>query len=141
MFAFCSSTGSIVLLLSNGKCELFQYVFLPSSSLLYNIDSLVFPSFRSLLLDRVHSNRYYLLDGQSNVYTLELRWLDELDERQGQLTPTKIDKLIQGDDLQIEQIALIQTSSQGQCLALINRQRKVTSKHFFFSLSLKSSSV
>ena len=124
MFALCSSTGSIVVVLSNARSELIECLFLNET--LYNLDTLVFPSIRSVLVDRVNSPRYYLLDGQSSVYSIDLLWIDQLP----QLPQTKIEKLIHGDDLPIEQIALIQTNSQGQCLALINKQRKVTTIGF-----------
>lgn len=129
MFALCSSTGSIVVVLSNARSELIECLFLDDT--LYNLDILVFPSIRSVLVDRVNSPRYYLLDGQSSVYSIDPLSIDQL----AGLPQTKIDKLILGDDLPIEQIALIRTNSQGQCLALINKQRKVTTIDFSSNIS------
>jgi hypothetical protein len=134
-----SNCESIIILFTRDKCEINQCMYLnPSINdyYLYTIDSINLPNnennriIKSMIIDKLNSNIYYILDSLSNIYSIEISWIK-------QIKKTNIQHLIKSDYF-IYQIGLIQTNTKGQCLAIItktsNHQIKVS--FFLFEISI-----
>jgi hypothetical protein len=79
---------------------------------------------KSMINDRLQSNVYYVFDTLSNIYSLEIFWINQIENKQTQLIKTNVQHLIKSNS-PIEQFGLVQTNHRGQCLALITKSQKV----------------
>jgi hypothetical protein len=81
-----------------------------------------------MINDKLNSNIYYVCDSLSNIYSIEIRWINQIQLKQKQIEKTNIQHLIKSNYF-IEQIGLIQTNNKGQWLTIIsktqNNQQKV----------------
>jgi hypothetical protein len=89
-----------------------------------------------MIIDKLNSNIYYVWDSLSNIYSIEISWINQIQVQQKQIETTNIKHLIKSND-PIQQIGLIQTNNKGQWLAIItktlNNQQKVYFT-FFYSI-------
>jgi len=79
-----------------------------------------------MINDKLNSNIYYVYDSLSNVYSIEISWINQIEQKQKQIQSTNIQHLIKSNHL-IQQMGLIQTNNKGQWLAIITntQQHKV----------------
>lgn len=84
-----------------------------------------------IIKDKLNSNIYYILDSLSNIYSIEISWINKI--KQNQFDKTIIEHLIKSN-YNIQQFNLIQTNNKGQWLTIItkiNNQEKVFFYYFF----------
>jgi hypothetical protein len=125
-----SNSDLIIVLFTHDKCEINQCIYLNPSIdnyYLYAIDSINFSInennqlIKSMIIDKLNSNVYYILDSLSNIYSIEISSMN-------QIKTSHIQHLIKSNYF-IYQIGLIQTNNKGQCLTIItktsNQQIKV----------------
>jgi len=90
-----------------------------------------------MIIDKLNSNIYYVCDSLSNIYSIEISWINQIKLQQKQIQTTNIQHLIKSNN-PIQQIGLIQTNTKGQWLAIItktlNNQQKVYFTFFFYSI-------
>jgi hypothetical protein len=83
----------------------------------------------------LNPNMYYVYDSLFNVYSIEISWIEKIEQKEKTFPPTKIQHRFKSND-PIEQLALIQSNHQGQWLTILtkkpNSQQKVSSISFFF---------
>ncbi|CAF1416329.1 unnamed protein product [Rotaria sp. Silwood1] len=73
-----------------------------------------------MIIDELNSNTYYVCDSSSNISSIEILWIDDLEEKQKKISSTNVQHLIKSND-SIQQIGLIQTNNKGQWLAMITK--------------------
>ena len=133
-----SSSQYPIVILTDNKCQINQCIVLnPSNNefYLYTIDSIKLPInennqiIKSLINDKLNSNIYYLQDSLSNIYSFEISWINQIQQKQTNFQITNIQHLIKSK-YSIQQIGLIQIINKGQWLAFITKtqinQQKVT---------------
>ena len=103
-----------------------MYLILLSPSIddysLFTIDSINFPInqngqiLTTILSDLYSSNKYFICDSLSNVYLIEISWINQIQQGIKKLQSTHIQHLIQGENLKnkIEHIGFIQTNNDQQ---------------------------
>ena len=119
---------------------------------LFVIDSLVFSSsdthvrIEHFLVDRLTDDRYYVLDSLSNVHAIDIRWAKDIEKNSAKtdMASTTVESLFQGYQLnmQIQQLASVQTNTLGQLLVIIGQRngdrQKVSEKLVCSSVRLSS---
>ena len=96
------------------------------------MDSLVFASsdangrIEDLLVDRLNDDRYYLFDSLSNIYAIDIRWAKDIEKNSAtaDMASTTVEHLFQGRQLnmQIKQLASVQTNTLGQLLVIVGQR-------------------
>lgn len=108
---------------------------------LFTIDSISLPInennqiIKSMIIDKLNPNIYYVQDSSSNIYSIEISWINQIQEKQKLTSKTNIEHFIKSNYF-IYQMGLIQTNNKGQWLTIItktsNQQQKVSSSSFHF---------
>jgi hypothetical protein len=126
----CSSDDCPLVLVSNARDEINEFVVLNPSVghfCLFNIGKILMPSVgkaRPLFaLDPLEPSRYYVADGSSNVYSMELVPASALLNDGSPMAPVKVEQLIDGKVIRetIEQLGLIETRSRGPLAILTGK--------------------
>jgi hypothetical protein len=79
----------------------------------------------SIIPDRFSSNKYYIADSNTNIYLIEILWIDQIQQGLKQLQSTHIQHLISAGHSnnkminKIEQMGLIQIDNNEEYLAVI----------------------
>lgn len=74
-----------------------------------------------MIIDKLNSNIYYVFDSLSNIYSIEILWINFIKEKLKKLPSTNIKYLIKSNNL-IESIGIIQTNYKEKWLTFINKQ-------------------
>ncbi|UJR29834.1 hypothetical protein I4U23_017377 [Adineta vaga] len=129
--------------------ELNQCILLNPSNetyCLYTIDSINLPKtsekislIKSMIKNPLNSNIYYISDSLSNVYSIEISWINQIDQKSNEIRSTNIQYLCKSDH-SIEQIALIQRNNKGQWLAILTNTSQNQQKELIL-LRPNSSSI
>ncbi|CAF4464374.1 unnamed protein product, partial [Rotaria sp. Silwood2] len=118
-----------IVIFTRDKCQINECIVLNPSIdqyYLFTIDSICLPinennqTIKSIIVDELNSNIYYVWDSLSNIYSVEILWIDQIKEKQNKIQSTNIQHLIKSND-SIQQIGLIQTNNKGQWLAIITK--------------------
>ncbi|CAF1236325.1 unnamed protein product [Rotaria sordida] len=124
-----SCTPYPIVLFTSDECQINECIVLNPSIdqyYLFTIDSISLPInennqiIKSIIIDELNSNIYYVCDSLSNIYSIEILWIDQIKEKQKQISSTNIQHLLKSNDL-IQQIGLIKTNNKGQWLAIITK--------------------
>ncbi|CAF0960227.1 unnamed protein product [Adineta ricciae] len=127
-FLCLSCSEKVLILLTRNICQINQCVLLNPSNdefCLFTIDSIHLPktdqmnlTIKSMIRNPLNSNVYYVCDSSSNVYSIEISWINEIQEKQ--ISATKIQYLCKSNH-SIEQIGLVQTTNKGQWLTILTK--------------------
>ncbi|CAF4924225.1 unnamed protein product [Rotaria sp. Silwood1] len=118
-----------IVIFTRDKCQINECIVLNPSIeqyYLFTIDSICLPInennqiIKSMIVDKLNSNIYYVYDSSSNIYSIEILWIDQIEEKQKKIPLTNVQHLIKSNDV-IQQIGLIQTNNKGQWLAIITK--------------------
>ena len=134
-FACLSSSRCPLLVFGYHRLEINQCLCLRANNEQYDlfaIDSLVFASsdangrIEDLLVDRLNDDRYYLFDSLSNIYAIDIRWAKDIEKNSttADMASTTVEHLFQGRqmNMQIKQLASVQTNTLGQFLVIIGQR-------------------
>jgi len=149
-FICLSNSNSSLIVFTRDKCQLNQCILLSQSFnqyYLYAIDLISLPTnqngqiLTSIIQDPFCLNRYFISDSNANVYSIEILWINQIQQGLKKFQSTHIQHLINGTNSnnkiinQIEQIGVIQTNNNEQCLAVIvksqTNQQKVNQNSLF----------
>ncbi|CAF3299306.1 unnamed protein product [Rotaria socialis] len=141
-----------IIIFTRDKCQIYECVFLNPTIdqyYLFTIDSISLPIdennqiIKSMIIDKLNSNVYYVCDSSSNIYSIEIFWNNNIQDQGKKIQSTNVQHIIKSNDF-IQQIGLIQTSTKGQWLAFITKTKNNHEKELILirpnSLSLTSSS-
>lgn len=129
-----------IIVFTRDKCQINECIVLnPSIDEydLFTIDLINLPKnennqiIKSMIIDKLNSNIYYVYDSLSNVYSIEILWINQIEQKQKQIQSTNIQHLIKSNN-SIQQIGLIQTNNKGQWLAIITKTQNNQQKVYFF---------
>jgi hypothetical protein len=123
-----------IVILIRDRCEINECIVVnpsPDEYYLYTINSISFPinennqMIKRMINDKLNSNIYYICDSLSNIYSLEIEWINQIQQKQNQIHKTNIQHLIKSN-YSIQQIGLTQINNKGQWFTFItNNQQKV----------------
>jgi hypothetical protein len=132
-----SCSNNPVVIFTRNNCSINECIYLnPSYNeyCLFTIDSISLstnennPTIKCLIIDQLNSNRYYISDSLSNVYSIEISSINQINGEENKICSTNIEHLIRTNN-SIEEMGLIQTNNKGQWLVIIcktqNNQEKV----------------
>ncbi|CAF1195543.1 unnamed protein product [Adineta steineri] len=131
----CLSCSQFPLVIfTNGKCQINQCIVLnPSINeyYLFTIDLINLPKIdnnnpqiiKSMINNKLNSNIYYIYDSLSNVYSIEISWINQIEQKQKQIQSTNIQYIIKSNNF-IQQFGLIQTNNKGQFIAILTKTQK-----------------
>jgi len=98
-----------------------------------NLINLPINEIKSMIIDKLNLNIYYILDSLSNIYLIEIFWINQIKLKENQFESTNIQHLIKSNYL-IQQFGLIQTNNKGQLLSFISKTQINQQKVFIFIL-------
>ncbi len=136
-FICLSNSNSSLLVFTRDKYQLNQCIILSPSSnqyYLFTIDLISLPTnengqiLTTIIRDSFSPNRYFISDSMANVYSIEISWIEQIQQGSKQLQSTHFQHLINGTNAKnkIEQMSVIQTDNNEQYLAVIVKaQQKV----------------
>ncbi|CAF3758731.1 unnamed protein product [Adineta steineri] len=106
----CLSCSQFPLVIfTNGKCQINQCIVLnPSINeyYLFTIDLVNLPKIdnnnpqiiKSMINNKLNSNIYYIYDSLSNVYSIEISWINQIEQKQKQIQSTNIQHIIKSNN-------------------------------------------
>jgi len=129
-FICLSNSNSSLLVFTRDKYQLNQCIILSPSSnqyYLFTIDLISLPTnengqiLTTIIRDSFSPNRYFISDSMANVYSIEISWIEQIQQGSKQLQSTHLQHLINGTNAKnkIEQMSVIQTDNNEQYLAVI----------------------
>jgi len=142
-FICLSNLNCSFVVFTRDKCQLNQCIILSPSLnqyYLFTIDLICLPTnengqiLTSIIQDRFCSNRYFISDSIANVYSIEISWINQIQQGLKQFQSTHIQHLINGNNSnnkiinKIEQIGIIQINNNQQYLAVIVKSQTNTQK-------------
>ncbi len=132
---FClTRSNSPLLIFTRDRCQLNQCILLSplnNPHCLFTIDSISFPTDQlgqmvtTMIEDPFSAKRYFIADSMGNVYSIEVSWIEQIQQGSKQIPPTHIQHLISGDSAnkktsnQIEQIGIIQSNHALEVIHMI----------------------
>ena len=140
-FICLSNSTYPIVIYTRDKSQLNQCIVLSPTVNLYNlftIDLISLPTnqngqiLTTIIPDLFSSNKYFISDSAANVYSIEISWINQIQQGTKKLLPTHIQHLINGENSKnkIEHMGLIQTNNHEQYLAVITKspinQQKVS---------------
>lgn len=133
-----SCSEFIIVVLTRNNSEINECILINPSKdeyYLFTIDliNLSNNEIKTIIIDKLNSNIYYILDCLSNIYLIEILWINQIKLKENQFQSTEIQHLIKSNYL-IEQIGLIQTNNKGQLLTFISKTQINQQKVFLFYL-------
>jgi hypothetical protein len=145
-FICLSNSNFSLIIFTRDKTQLNQCLILSTTLnqyYLFTIDSISLPKnpngqiiLTSFLQDPFSSNRYFISDSTANVYSIEISWIDQIQQGLKQLQSTHIQHLINGMNSnhkimnKIEQMGVIETNNNEQYLAVIVKSQTNQQKVF-----------
>lgn len=133
---FClSNKQNPIVILIRDRCQINEMILLNPDEdqyYLYTIDFIQMPTNQTIehvIIDQLNSNKYYLTDCLSNIYSLELFWINQICSKENKpFEQTNLQHLTRLNQ-PIQQLNLIQLNNKGQWISLItkttNKQQKV----------------
>jgi len=133
-FICLSNSNFPLIIFTHDKIQLNQCIILSPSLnqyYLFTIDLISLPTnssgqiLTSIIQDPFSSNRYFISDSNANIYSIEILWINQIQQGLKQLQPTHIQHLINGTNSnnkiinKIEQMGSIQINNNQQYLAVI----------------------
>ncbi|CAF1415297.1 unnamed protein product [Rotaria sordida] len=146
-FICLSNSNYPLVIFTHDKCQLNQSIILSPSLnqyCLFTIDLICLPTnengqiITSIIRDPFSLNRYFISDSSGNVYSIEISWINQIQQGLKQLQPTHIQHLISGTNSnykiinKIQQIGLIKTNNNQQYLAIIVKSQINQQKELIF---------